>query len=313
MINSIDEKICRFQLDLDYPIYKVNLETQTNLLINKTINEFINTYEKDFNSKTFIYEFNDDLIGLIGYNILLCIQSIKPEFKFYLYGFRNRTKKYLSTKDFYSYRKVKKIKEDVILISSDNPIYKVVSIKSKSKILRRGKKNLSFIDAPKFHLMRKFTFNEILTAQIFYHIGYIKDSVESSNIKLTSYQRWVDSKLNTFYTNTRPQTTYDKFFNEKFNVGAQKLVYVYLNGEVDSINALLQEVEQSNSIVLYFGNWNLLLEDTGFNFLLRRGENRPNPDEFNNYNLASSFYCAGAQVDFIGEWPTDKLNLIMED
>ena len=300
----MNEKICRFELDLDYPIYNVNLETQTNLLINKTINEFINTYEKVFDKRIFIYEFNDDLISLIGYNILLCIQSIKPEFKFYLYGFRNRTKKYLSAKDFYSYRQIKKIKENVLLISSYNPIHKVVSIENKSKILRRRKKSLDFIRPLKFNLM----------AQVFYHIGYIKDSVDSSNIVLTSYQKWIDSKRNTFYTESRPQATYKRLLGCSEPVPQlKKLICIYISGEVDSINSLLQEVEQTNSIVLYFGNWNLLLEDVGFNFLLRRGENRPNPDELNNYNLASKFYHAGAQIDFKGEWPIDKLNLIKED
>jgi hypothetical protein len=104
------------------------------MLINKVINDFINKYEKDFNKKIFVFEFNDDLISTIGYKILIAISAIKPEFNFTIYGKAKKAKKQINYKKekFISKRKLKKNKDNIIFISSFNPIYKVANLNRSS-------------------------------------------------------------------------------------------------------------------------------------------------------------------------------------
>ena len=99
--------ILRYRLNMDYKIEDLSLEKQTNFLINDIINDL---YKKIDNSKIIVYEYNDDLISLIGYNILKAVQAIKP-FELKICGKKpKKTKKKIKAKEsFISQRKIKKL------------------------------------------------------------------------------------------------------------------------------------------------------------------------------------------------------------
>ena len=88
--------ILRYRLNMDYKIEDLSLEKQTNFLINDIINDL---YKKIDNSKIIVYEYNDDLISLIGYNILKAVQAIKP-FELKICGKKpKKTKKKIKAKE----------------------------------------------------------------------------------------------------------------------------------------------------------------------------------------------------------------------
>ena len=97
IITSIMKKlIIRYRLNMDYKIEDLSLEKQTNFLINDIINDL---YKKIDNSKIIVYEYNDDLISLIGYNILKAVQAIKP-FELKICGKKpKKTKKKIKAKE----------------------------------------------------------------------------------------------------------------------------------------------------------------------------------------------------------------------
>lgn len=308
MLQSIEKKEILFDLNLDYQIKGLNVETQTNILINKYINDFYNKFKDTFENKVFIYEYNDDLISLIGYNILLIVKSIEPKFNFYLYGNKKRTRKYLKSQKFYSYNQIKKNKDNIILISSFNPIYKVGKFFKSSKVFSFNKKDIRTLIKPSFELMRQFTPDELFTAQKFYGIGYIKNYKKLNNIDIKD-NKVIDFNKYLYNNNTDLNNCFLDVVPPQQNIGnlqssaPRHIIAVYVTPDIEQTNNYLQYIEQSDKIVLYYGKWNKLLDDNNFKFLVKYTSNRPLYTEFNNTTLLKSFIENNYDIEFLGDWP----------
>ena len=325
MLQSVQKKVILHDLNLDYSIEGLSVETQTNLLINKNINQFICKFKDKFENKIFIYDYNDDLISLVGYNILLIIQSIEPTFNFYLYGNKKRTKTYLKGQKFFSYRSIKKNKDDIILISSFNPIYKVDQFTKVSKIFGSYKKDIKILVKPRYKLMEQFTPEELFEAQKFYHIGYIKpqkgcENIDSKNSNISSYNEYLINDSNKydscFIQTVPPQGNIDdykdiaypglfKYENSLTLVRphGKQLIALYVDDDIEQTNKYLQYIEITDRITLYFGKWNSLLDDKGFKFIVTQTANRPSAAEFNNFTLLGEFFANGWDIEWLGNWP----------
>ena len=216
------------------------METQTNLLINKIMNDFISYIEGSYNKlqkTTFIYEYNDDLPSLIGYKILLNIQTIKTDFEFMLYGKAKKTKKYLVEKQkFCSKWKLKRIINPFV-ISGFNPIYKVVDKEYCS--------NKMII--PRYNLIEQFTPQELYTAQLFYHIGYIKNDIfcRKEYRHIEEFKRWCaggpkEHTLIPYYI--RPL------------ISNELITAAWFNDDNEKNNELMQKIQDSDNMVFYFYN-----------------------------------------------------------
>ena len=284
MNKMLMNKLLRFELNLDYPMDNYSIEDQTNLLINKKINEFISIYAKDFNSKVFVYNYNDDIISLIGYEILLSIKSLYPNFKFYLYGKKRKTKKYLENKQkFISLRKIHKIcckgENNIIAINSYNSIYKVINYNKLSKV---------FVD---YELMEQFTPKEIFIAQTFYHIGYIKkDLIQNNNKDIIAFQNWIEF---------RGDIDLEKF--DIRNLREKVKVLLMKCGDSDEeIGKKMMEVDNSEDVILYFHNGkDLIINDKAYNFILKKTDNRLNEWNNNNEELLNEFKEEGYTIEEI--------------
>lgn len=294
---KIKNLINLYELDMDYPMYKLDIIKQTNSLINNLINDLNDKIDL---SKTIVYEFNDDLISLIGYHILKAIQNFKS-IKLVLMGKVKKTKKEFKFKEKrIPVNKVKKHRQRYFLISSFNPIYKVGNINHLST------KNHFEYD---YSLMKSFMPQEILTARIFYHVGYLKEMRKIDGKKVNI---WNDDYLlkieNEILNNSSKYFTVTK---------TPKFKLVYLTGELESDKILLRSLEQWDGIILYYGdkvNEDLLC---GFNCYVKKKINRYK--EKNNYELGNYIFnrhraykeCLWAML--VGEWPEEAKFKIMED
>ena len=304
--SNLHNKLIHYNLNLDYSINQpqydsliVSTETQTNWLINNIINDFIKKFQKSFGKRVFVYEFNDDLPSVVGYIILLVIQSIHPEFTFKLYGKAKNSKKSLTKETkFCSKRELKKNK-NVVFITSINSIYKVEKREDFSTILQTS---------TIYNLVERFTPIELKTAQIFYHIGYIPsfyDKKENKNY-LVKINKWLN----------KPE---DKFLldSNKYYASPTTICLVWIGDNVENNIAALREVEQEDVMAFYFYNEKempKILTDLSFHGLVKRTSNRPNPNFFNlnNYELVKAFRKTYNQIKFktIGDWPQRELQLV---
>lgn len=297
-------KLSHYNLNLDYPISTISIEDQTNCLINKTINNFIMNYEKDFGKKIFVYEFNDDLLSLVGYKILLAIQAIKENFTFKIFGKFKKTKDYKVKKQkFCSKKELLKLKDKIVFISSLSSIYEVANI-LKSSTIFQTRHNLKI--KPNFYILKQFTYQEILTAQKFYKIGYIKDGFYlKDNPKLLEKFNWINNLNNTPNINLRIQSRRPPLIS---------LIWIGDNLE-DNIK-LLQEIEKSNNLAFYYYSGKQIpqiLSDNLFKILLKRTTNRPEESymNINEYELPmqlSKIY--DIPIELKGKWPQFNLTLL---
>lgn len=308
--SNTENKIIHFNLNLDYDQDFYDIETQTNLLINKIMNDFILHIDNNYNKlqkTTFIYEYNDDLPSLIGYKILLNIQSIKPDFNFMLYGKAKKTKKYLAEKQkFCSNWKLKRTINPFI-ISGFNPIYKVVDKEYCSNKMITSK----------YDLIKEFTPQELYTAQLFYHIGYIKGDIfcRKENKNIQEFKQWCANgpgvpSLIPYCISCHIQfSCHIQSFNSKKVVTA-----VWFDDDNQKNNEIMQEIQDKNNMVFYFYNKKPeILFDKNFSYLIKKTSNRPNEKflNLNNYhtiiNLKQHYYY---EIEFIGRWPESELNKI---
>lgn len=292
----IKNKLIHYNLNLDYSLNFLSIEQQTNMLINKVINDFINKYEKDFNKKIFVFEFNDDLISTIGYKILIAISAIKPEFNFTIYGKAKKAKKQINYKKekFISKRKLKKNKDNIIFISSFNPIYKVANL---------NRSSIDFI-IPNFYLFNQFTYQEILMAQQFYGIGYIKDHELNPkfNNSIEEFNNWINNPKNQINI-------------EDYCAAPQKITLIWIedNGYEENNIKIMQEVEQSDNLIFYYYDQveiPNILQDRNFIVLLKKTTNRPNEKflNLNNYELPIKFLLKynNIEIEFKGNWSQEN-------
>ncbi len=231
-MNSINDKLLHYSLNLDYPNPILTLESQTNFLIQKQLNYFLNFFNpKD---KILILEYQDDTISLIVYRLLKSITNIK-NFQLFFYGRKFNTRSYVKKEKFITKRKLNKLinSNKVIYISVDNPIYQVI----------KNKKKFNYFPNITVHPIQNFTLEEIKAAQIFYHIGYIKnDIIETKETKLyTELEKGnIDSSLNL----------------DSIEVVENSIVLINLTDSLEENEKVLNKVENLNGIFIYNFNKN---------------------------------------------------------
>lgn len=291
MVQYVENKLIHYNLNLDYPLDFLSVEDQTNLLLNKVINNFVIKYQEDFGKKSFVYEFNDDLPSMVGYRILQAIAAIKAEFTFRLYGKAKRTKKMVAKgQKFCSKRELKK-GNNIIFISSFNSIYKVGNV---------ARPSINFI-TPNCYLIEQFTPQELFTAQVFYHIGYIKDGFESDDHNICRLTEW----------GFRPVSALPKMDTVSLRGGPPAISMIWLEDNENDLS-LLQDIEQSDNIAFYFyseDNVPKILLDNTFKLLLKRTTNRPTPyfmniNKYEHAAILSIFYKI--KMEFMGNWPEEQ-------
>lgn len=281
-----------FCLDLDYPIKNMSLETQTNLLVNKVMNDFVKLYEKE-NIKNVIIDFKDDLLSVICYRLIKNIQTVSPfKFNIYIRGKRNNSKDYLSKEDkrIFAIKYNKMIEQDdTVLITPFNPLYQVVN----------SRKRFNKIGLNIFAPLKSFTPMEIEQIQIFYHIGYFK----KDSIKLNS------KIVKDFSSLCRGEKEYipkiDFFGKYYYN----DIIVVKLCGDNTIDEPLLNKIEGVSELVFYFGKSELL--NSNFVFSLKHKYNLPYYNNLNNWEIVKEFIKKyNTNILYFGDWSdNEKLKL----
>lgn len=255
--------INKYKLNLDYPIINSNLSqisisNQTNLLINKYINNFIIKNNKNFNNTFYIYNYNDDLVSLIGYYLLQIIQKYNNNFQFKLIGKIKKTKKYINKKDIIKKRKLNHILYSNITIIKNNSLYN--KVEKRSKLFKKN---------PHIILIDNMTYSEIREAQLFYHIGYIKKDFNLENFKnIQEYTNRYKEILNKL---TNPK----KIVILIIETTNSKLIFNQLN-----------QIEQTDDLVFYqFNQKTEEIFNLTYQTSLKRTINRPNQFNLNNDKL----------------------------
>lgn len=299
-MNKVKNKIAHYNLNLDYK-NSHDIETQTNFLINNIMNDFVEILRtKDLNKIKFVYEYNDDLLSLIGYHILLNIQSIVPEFNFKLYGKKKRTRKFLVKKQkFCSSFELKRKKDDIFLISSFNPIYKVINQKySYNKIV-----------SLKYNLLTSFTPLEIETAQLFYHIGYIKNDLLCKKFikEREDFSAWIDKPTNEINENILNFYGYDY---------PSKIILAWFDEDVNNNISIMQDLQDETGLVFYYFNQKPeILFDETYSWLVKNKTNIPNEAflNINEYDIPKILkYKYGSNFQTVGNWKTEDLKRLEE-
>lgn len=295
--NNILHKIIYNYLNLDYPNGLISYSDQTNKTICKVMNDFINTYKNDFDSKNFILIYQDDIYSLITYNILKNIQGIY-NFNLKIFGKRKKTKKYIKKNNFINKFKIKKIKQDdIIYISCFNPIYKVKNKKNVFKELRTNNY---------YNLIDKFT---PLQFQIISEFYAIKDEKLLQEFKQDYFLdfKWFTLHEGTFQNNFDTDIFNNEYFNNIFKNEFNKtnIYIIKLNGNENDF-PLFDYLRNIDGINLYFfDNKNLNFLQTNLNFYINPKNAIKNYNS-NNYLLARSFSKINAKIFYLGEWTEEE-------
>lgn len=259
--------------NLDYP-YLDNIETQTNLLVNKTMNNFLNKYSEEIkNNFTFIFQYNNNIYSFLTYRIIKNLSGIL-QFKLKVYG----KPKYFFEKEMFKniekigYRKSKRLKNKVF-ISDFNPICNVKINKTLSKFFTEI-----------FYPIKYFTPKELEVLQSFYidkdSDFYYKNIGQENSLMKNYYNAFEDINNENLLL---------KIFNYCKNIDYNiPVCYYYLNGDSRDfgIYDLIMEHDKENYICVYIilENYNesvQFFKDNLNKFL--SGKNR-----INNYNIINN-------------------------
>lgn len=123
MINTNYEyRLIKHILNLDYD-KNYDYEKQTNITLNRIMNNFVKNHIDYFENSIFIIDYTDDIYGFLTYSILKNIQGVYP-FNLKIIGKVKRTKKlFYNKKDII--RVKRKFNKNVIFINCFNPLYYV--------------------------------------------------------------------------------------------------------------------------------------------------------------------------------------------
>lgn len=238
-MTAFDAKIKHYNLNLFYS-RGVSPTAETNLLIQKIINNFINQCKTTFASKKiFILEYQDDLISLINYRMLYVCASI-VDMKILLLGKHKKTKKQLVKKQkFVSTWKAKRLikKGKAVYISAFNPLYKVVPNDKIFNILGADMTPLE-----------SFTYENLCEARLFYHIGYVKNDILDTK-EAERFNEWCNNqngtKENTWILRAALLNFIDIIYKEK------DIHLIKLSDDLKLNEEILQSVQDLNGIFIY--------------------------------------------------------------
>lgn len=299
--NSIFNKIIYNSLNLDYPNKIIDYENQTNKTVCKIMNNFIDTYKDYFNDKIFVLISQDDIYSLIAYNILKNIQGTYT-FNLKILGKRKNLKKYIPKKEFISKIKInsKKIKQDIIFISSFNPIYKV---ENSSKVYKNLNSDSSF------KIIDIFTPMQFYILSSFYSI---KDQDLLKKFKEKDFLdfRWFTLNNGTFqkdsciFNNNYFTNIVDKYLKEK-----EVYLIKFLGDNSDF--SIFDDIIRTNNICLYFFDKEKKeFLETNLNMYINP-INCINENNANNIVLTKLFIQTNIKYKFLGEWAQEEKEKII--
>lgn len=278
-------------LNLNYQIDNIDSTVLTNVLITKTLNELLEFIESQPN-KVFVYDYNDDLVSLVGYKIIKLLQSQHP-FELKLLNKNSffkakQTKKQLTKKQkFISIKKVINNSKDYALISSLNPIYEVIGVE----------KSFNDFGLRKFDIVKKFTPIDFLNCSVFYNIKIPKKDIFSTELKyINRYSKEIND-LNE-----------GQIWTESLNpIQWDRVNIVYVSNITNEALETLQSVEQSDDVNFYFiddldSNGAKVLFSYNYAYLVKRKTNIPSYRYQNINNYALVKYCRdlGIRLNLVG-------------
>ena len=278
-------------LNLNYQIDNIDSTVLTNVLITKTLNELLKFIESQPN-KVFVYDYNDDLVSLVGYKIIKLLQSQHP-FELKLLNKNSffkakQTKKQLTKKQkFISIKKVINNSKDYALISSLNPIYEVIGVE----------KSFNDFGLRKFDIVKKFTPIDFLNCSVFYNIKIPKKDIFSTELKyINRYSKEIND-LNE-----------GQIWTESLNpIQWDRVNIVYVSNITDEALETLQSVEQSDDVNFYFiddldSNGAKVLLSYNYAYLVKRKTNIPSYryQNINNYILVKYCRDLGIRLNLVG-------------
>ena len=284
-------KIMMFDLNLEYQGNWPSVDAQTNWLINRRMNEFEYLFANAL-ERIFILDYKDDLLSLICYRMLKNLQSIcKFDFQIFLTGKARHTKKYVKKeKRISSFKLARLVKNNqCVIVQPVNPLYNVMGLKQ----------NYKDFPCKLWTPIAMFTPEQLKTAQIFYHIGYLKkDKVQLDSKEIEAF--------NSFLTGENNEWCKDYTFKYTHNIGIVKLT-----GKVEEDSGLLSNVEDYDGLVFYFYEGEeepLILRQSEFSLYVKNKANIPTDDNINNMDVPYYIYhyFATPRIDFFGDWDYDN-------
>lgn len=229
-------KLEHYNLNMYYPC-GFTLEAESNFYIQQKIKEFLNQYKDLTETHTFVLEYHDDILSLICYRMLKVISSFSS-FNLVIYGKVKRTKEMIKdVKKIHSIKLKRLIKQNkIIYISPFNPLYKVAF----------SKDNFKKFNIPIWYPIQNFTPAQLEAIRLFYHIGYIKNDIIEDKIVKNNLQYWCENSQiceNNAWRDININLDNSPYKND--------IIVLNLTSSIEKNKLLLQEIENTNSIVLY--------------------------------------------------------------
>lgn len=270
-LKDLQNKIIHFNLNLDYPIDDIPIDIQTNALINRVLNNFYNIYKDNIQQYSVVYEYRDDCISLVGLR-LIQILAEQMNFNFEIFGKVKKFKKKVGKTRRTNEKEINK-KDNVLLISNFNPIYKVNLEEDLSKKINYKQR---------YNIVEQFTPDEFTIAFHFY--GGNIDELDKNDVLMT-----LDTlRFNKWIKNLQGAAIPQFLMTELMPSNPVKVNIITLSNIISEDEKLLQEVEQSDNINLYYTQAikHNILTDKTFAAYVKNKSNVPNDNYLNiNVNL----------------------------
>ena len=254
---KVQRKLMYHSLNLDFPQH-LELENQTNNLINFIMNDFLVKNEEDLKNKYVIYEYQDDIYSLVGYYILKHIQAIFP-FNLLIYG-KKFFNKYKFKEKFIGERTLRKLTDKFIYVSAYNPIYKVFDNK---KIFKKFDKQ--------YNIIKNFTPEEIKMTSLFYKIELNKEDRKIFQLEeVKQFTNFCNGVIDSI---------------DKIDVPPRKVSWVIvarLSGNFQEDKDKLDRIVNTDGLIFYeIENTDCETFKSGFEFYLKNKANIPDEKYFN--------------------------------
>ena len=172
---------------------------------------------------------------------------------------------------------------------SFNPIYKVINQRYSS----------NEIVSLRYDLLGKFTPQEIQTAQLFYHIGYIKNDLLCKKFikEREDFSAWVDKPELKSNENIIDYYGYDY---------PSRVIVAWFDDDVENNIRIMQDLQDEEGLVFYFFDKEPeILFDTTYSYLIKRKTNIPNKAflNINEYDIPKILkYKYGRDFVAKGNW-----------
>ena len=295
-LKDLQSKIAHFNLNLDYPIEDISIDIQTNALINKVLNNFYNIYKDNIQQYSIVYEYRDDCISFVGLR-LLQILAEQMNFNFDIYGKVKKFKKKVGKNRRINDKELNK-KTNVLLISSFNPIYKVNFKEDLSK-------KIDFTS--KYNIVEQFTPDELSIAFNFYggEINEISSDDPVRSIETLRFNKWVKN----------PQSAaLPQILAPILSITNKiKINMITLNGDIETDEKILQQIEQSNFINIYYMEKKEgLVFDKNYAAVVKNKSNIPS-DNYLNINKNFGGVLEYISPVYFGDWQGRTIEAYKED